>query len=530
MDELKRPGFIRRFVSRLIRGAAGFGKRNFFKGAEMSRLWFDWIAAPISADQEIYNDFMRLRGRARDLRRNHPLVRQYIDMVSTNVIGDEGMTLRARVRTATGDLDKRMNARIEAAWEDWSDEVTTDGMFGLVDFQQLMIESLAIDGECLIRKIRSFAANRYRFALQPVDPDLLDHQFFRSATDVENEIRLGVEVDKWGRPAAYWFWDRHPTDLINISARRRIRVPADEILHIYRPDRVNQSRGTTWLNSIMFPARMLDGYVEAEVVAARTGAAKMGFFEQTDGEDYEPPAAGENLRMEAVPGQFEALPPGYSFKPWNPDHPSVAFPNFLKAMQRWIASGLRVSYNTLANDLEGVNYSSLRSALRTEQDQWKKLQHWWARRVLKPIYAEWLEFAQLSGRLYLDSRDWSLYLAVKFMPRGWDWVDPLKDINATVAAIDNGLTSRTRALAEQGEDFEEIAEELFEEQELIAELGLNLTGTGVAAGGTAGDKPKDIEDDTTGDGGEQADQGGRARQAARHARLRLVRGLLTQEH
>ena len=38
--------------------------------------------------------------------------------------------------------------------------------------------------------------------------------------------------------------------------------------------------------------------------------------------------------------------------------------------------------------------------------------------------------------------------------------DPLKDVNAAVIALENGLGSRTAYLAEQGEDFEEICEEL----------------------------------------------------------------------
>ena len=52
-------------ADRLAKFAAG-AKRSVFKGAELSRLWWDWIASPISADQEVYNDFLRLRARARD--------------------------------------------------------------------------------------------------------------------------------------------------------------------------------------------------------------------------------------------------------------------------------------------------------------------------------------------------------------------------------------------------------------------------------------------------------------------------------
>ena len=278
--------------------AGGLAKRSVWKGAELSRLWFDWIASPISADQELYNDFLRLRARAREMRRNHPIVRQYLGMLSSNIIGADGFKLQAEVRTNNGQLDKKTNAAIEQAWKDfWSGPVTVDRKMCGVDFEQHLIESLATDGEILVRKIRGFKRSPFRYALQELDPDLLDHQFFRQPSETENEIRLGVEVDEWGAPVAYWFWDRHPTDLMNISARNRIRIPAAEILHLYRPDRANQTRGVTWLNSIMMPTKMLDGYVEAEVVAARTGAAKMGFFQWKDSTLSVPP-----VLFTSVPG------------------------------------------------------------------------------------------------------------------------------------------------------------------------------------------------------------------------------------
>jgi lambda family phage portal protein len=478
----------------LTRTGEALQKRSVFKGAELSRLWFDWIASPISADQEIYNDFLRLRSRARELTRNSPLVRQYLAQLEANVIGADGFKFQALVRNANGQLNEMLNGKIESAWNDWAECVTADGQTALVDLQHLLIRNLATDGEVLVRKVRSASANDYRFALQHIDPDLLDHMFFRAGNDKENEVRLGVEIDAWGAPVAYWFWDRHPTDLFNVSARKRLRVPADEVIHVYVPERPNQTRGITWLNSIMMPLKMLDGYVEAELVAARTGAAKMGFFQWKDASDFEPPQADEKLTMNAEPGKMEMLPPGLEFKEWNPEHPSTAFPNFWKAIVRFIASGLRVSYNTLANDLEGVNYSSMRAGVLTERDQWRKLQKMWVRKFLRPIYREWIEFAILSGRLVLDGRDPAAWNSVRFLPRGWQWVDPLKDVNANIAAIENGLSSRSRIIAETGGDFEELAEELRDEQKMISEMGLQLSGLGIGAGPTAGDNPAQAAD------------------------------------
>jgi lambda family phage portal protein len=506
--------------------------RSVFKGAEMSRLWSDWVASPISADQEIYNDFLRLRARAREMRRNHPIIRKFLKLLANNVVGPDGFKLRARVRNNDGKLADPINKKIQAAWFKWSKDVSVDGKHTLTSLQQFLIKALATDGEILVRKIRNFKANKFRWALQPIDPDLLDHLYMRAPTEGQNEIRLGIEIDIYGRPVAFWFWDRHPTDLINISARKRIRVAADEITHFFDPDRCNQSRGVTWLNSVMMPAKMLDGYVEAEVVAARIGASKMGFLQQQNAADAEPPIAeGDNprakLEIEASPGTFEELPPGYEFKEWNPEHPAGTFPNFLKAMGRWIAAGLAVGYNTLNDDLEGVNYSSIRTAMLVERDEWRTLQGRWITMVLNPWFCEWLEFAVLSGQLVLDNRPAEAFEEVSFVPRGWQWVDPLKDVNASVAEIDNGLNSRQRICAEQGDDFEEIAEELAEEQDIIEELGLVLSGLGVAAGAQAGDTDPTAEekDEQDAAGAEGGDSKGRSRRVVKILEARRARSI-----
>jgi lambda family phage portal protein len=506
MVYMKKPGVVQRVAQAGIRALSRIvGKvskiRSVFKGAEMSRLWMDWVASPIAADQEIMNDFLRLRARAREMRRNHPLIRKYLNLLANNVIGPVGFKLRGRVRNNDGTLNAAFNKKIQAAWFKWSKDVSVDGKQTLTSIQHFLLKACATDGEILVRKWRGFKANKFRYALQVIDPDLLDHQFMRAPLNGQNEIRLGIEIDPFGRDVAYWLWDRHPSDLINAAApRKRIRVPADEVIHFYRPDRCNQSRGITWFNSVMMPAKMLDGYVEAEVVAARIGSAKMGFLQSKTAADSEPPISdGTNPRakieMEAAPGSFEELPPGYEFKEWNPEHPSTAFGTFLKAVQRWIAAGLNTGYNGLSGDLEGVNYSSIRADLLIERDEWRTLQALWIPLFLENIYCEWIEYAQLSGNLVLDNRDNEAFLEVAHIPRGWDWVDPLKDINASVAAIDNGLTSRSRICAEQGDDFEEIAQELAEEQDIIDELGLILTGLGVPGGAQAADTTKNAEDE-----------------------------------
>jgi lambda family phage portal protein len=461
----------------MLRRAYNFltGKRTVtvFQAATGGRLTYDWIAAILSADQEIKGNMRLLRARARELSRNNPVAKSYLKILTSNVLGERGIGYKPQVRNNDDSLNAGLNSKIETSWKEWSKvgNCTADGKLSFRGVQHLVLKNVATDGEVFIRMVRGFP-NKCRFALQLIDADQLDHLFSRNPSKTENEIRMGVEVDAWSRPVAYHINEKHPSDLG--GSLLRTRIPADQIIHLYDPERINQTRGITWFHPCMFELRMLGGYVEAELVAARTGAAKMGFLKYTDPASFEEPNKDAHYRIEAQPGVIETLPPGLDFQQWNPDHPANAFPMFVKAMLRFVASSLGVSYNALASDLEGVNYSSMRSGLLIERDQWKMLQTLLKEQFLQRVFEQWISMALLSGALVLDSRDPSRFLAGKWEPRGWMWVDPLKDVQSSILGIGAGLDSRDRIIAEQGGDVEEVFEQLAEEKKLAESYGLEF--------------------------------------------------------
>jgi lambda family phage portal protein len=489
------PGWLRRLSSFVT------GKRSLtvFNGAMGGRLTMDWIASILSADQEIKGNMRLLRARARELSRNNPVAKSYLKILTANVLGEKGIGYKAQVRNNDKTLNAAFNEKIETAWCDWAKlgNCTVDGKLSLRAVQNLVLKNMATDGEVFVRMVRGFD-NKYRFALQLIDADQVDHLFSRFASKTENEIRMGIEVDEWGRPVAYHVNEKHPSDLGGSLVRTR--VPADQILHLYDPERISQTRGITWFHPCMVELRMLGGYVEAELVAARTGAAKMGFLKYTDPSAFETPNPDAKYRIEAQPGVIEALPPGMDFQAWSPDHPSNAFPTFVKAMLRFVASSMGVSYNALAADLEGVNYSSMRSGLLIERDQWKMCQSMFKEQMLQPVFESWLSMALLAGALVLDSRDPSRFLEGKWEPRGWMWVDPLKDVQSSILAIGAGLDCRDRVIAEQGGDVEEIFEQLSEEKKLAKEYDLDLEINAKAP--VVGKGPKETVDPADEEGAE----------------------------
>ncbi len=109
--------------------------------------------------------------------------------------------------------------------------------------------------------------------------------------------------------------------------------------------------------------------------------ARSGFFEKTDPTGLgqyvgdETDSAGNPI-SNAEPGIFETLPAGYKFSSFLPEHPTAQYGAFIKGSLRGVSAGLGVSYNSLANDLEGVNFSSMRVGAIDERDNWKNLQAW----------------------------------------------------------------------------------------------------------------------------------------------------------
>lgn len=457
-----------------------------FHGADVSRLTESWFASIQSADEEIKADAYRLRGRARSLVRDNPHAAGYIEDLATNVVGADGVQLQSRVKTTRGELNKTLNAAIELDWRRWSmpGQCTTDGYESFVDLQSRVMSQMAMDGEVFLQQHLNWAGNEWRYALEWVDPDLVDYTY----TVMENgrpPIVMGIELDAYGRPVAYHRWRYHPQNTANNATNYRLRVPAAQMIHLFRRYRIDQHRGIPAFTPVLMRLRMLDGYEESELVASRISASKMGFFVST-GDEPAPygtsDAQGDGVttpgrvRMDAEPGLLEQLPHGMEFQSWNPDHPSTAFEQFERAMLRAMARGLGVSYATFTGDLSDVNYSSIRAGLLTERDGYRRMQKWLIDHLLRPVYLNWLRNASLTNMVAVtDPR--TVAESALWKPRGFAWVDPLKEIQAAKLEIELGLNSRTTVAARQGIDYLDNLKVLADEMKAAEEAGVDVSGS-----------------------------------------------------
>lgn len=441
-------------------------RRRMYEGAKVSRLNSDWVTAGTSADAEIKGSLARLRNRSRQLVRDNDYARQAIRAVKNNVIGT-GIKMQAQVRMQRGGgrLDQTVNDAIESAWANWGrkDSCHTAGRLSFTDIERLVVGAMAESGEVFVRMVRQpFGRSKIPFALEIIESDLLDDAYTGGSTVEGNEWRMGVELDRWGRPVRYAFLTKHPGDSsvggTPVGADRHRFVPASEVLHLYLMERPGQTRGVPMLASAIQRLHMVAGYEQAEVVRARASSALMGFITSPEGELMGDEVLDGERVSSFEPGVFKYLAPGESVSVPQLDAPDGQLEPFMRAMLRAMAAGVGCSYETISRDFSQTNYSSSRLSLLEDRENWKALQQYMIENFHRPVFEAWLEMAVLSGVLALPAYETApdRYRMVRFMPRGWAWVDPAKEVDAYKEAVRCGFKTQADVVAEQGGDLEEL--------------------------------------------------------------------------
>ena len=201
----------------------------------------------------------------------------------------------------------------------------------------------------------------------------------------------------------------------------------------------------------------------------------MGFYTRGDeaGEytgDKE--SADGSLIAEVEPGIFETLPSGYDLKVFDPQHPTTAFEAFFKAALQGVASGLNVPYVSLASDLEGVSYSSIRQGEIEARDNFRIIQKWLTELMHDSVFETFLDMAMLTGQINLPFAKFDKFNSPVWQFRGYHWVDPLKDVRAHIEAKKHNISTDDKILSEQGLQVEDIYQQLAEEKRMREQYGI----------------------------------------------------------
>ena len=435
--------------------------RRSYDAGETDRLTSSWTSVPLTADQVVDRNQRILVARSRDQAAKNDYLKSFLRLCSQNIVGSKGFILQAQAKDDSGSLDRRANEVIEAWWKKWQRGENCD-IKGRLSFRLLCksaVVSCAKDGEFFFREVVGSAAPM-GYALQPIDPQRCPVDYNVDRLGNGRFIRQGIEFSREGRPIAYYFMTGDPAhSAYTFNGRSLERVPAQEVIHGFLEEIVGQRRGLPWAATSLWRLHQLSGFEKAALINAKTGASVGGFLEWEKDEGPEPDEEDfdEELVIEPEGGVFQELPPGLRHKPFQSQYPSGEFTPFHKAMLRGAGAGMGVSYVSFANDLEGVNFSSIRQGVLDEREHWMDLQEWLIETLIDRVYQKAIARGLLMGLVSdgivtLRPERIAKYQNVFWQARRWPWVDPQKDINAEVTAMENMLTSPSEIIRKQGRD------------------------------------------------------------------------------
>lgn len=451
-----------------------------YVGAEKNRLRDNWVAGAGSADEDLLADLPTLRERSRDANRNIGIAAGITDTFEMNVIGTGIRTQsrmdHERIGIAEDEADA-LQREAEYHFERWAEET------GFYELQALMIRQLVENGEAILLRQKTDVPGRlFDLEWELIESDRLDTP---PGTDVRR-VRSGVELNERGKPVAYHFRKTHPGDITHGDAPGMAqfqRVPAYDsegrpnVIHLFRKKRAGQTRGIPFFAPVLTYFKDLADYMEAEIVAARIAACFAVFVKTNDPRG----SAKANAKLrngkrieELEPGMIEYLGPDEDIAAFNPNRPSNTFEPFMVSLVRMICAALGLPYELVVKDFTKTTYTSARAALQEARRMFRVLQVWLSKRVCQESWNLVQEEAYLKG-LWSPPNFYRFkyeYTRTNHIPPGWTWVDPQKEVDSSLSAIDGNLSTLAYECAAQGRDWEEVLKQRQKEKKRMEELGV----------------------------------------------------------
>jgi lambda family phage portal protein len=223
-----------------------FGTSPTYDGVGGGRRAVAWQVGNPGAVAALAFTQNELRAKSRDLARRNAWAATGIEAFVANAIGTgikpQSMVTDAAVREA-----------IHALWWDWVEEADAAGLTDFYGLQALACRAMLEGGEVLVRLRwrRPEDGLPVGLQLQVLEPEHLPTTLNRDLPS-GHVIRAGIEFDRLGRRVAYHLTRSHPGDgslapMSGTGGMETVRVPADEVIHLFRPLRPGQIRGEPWL-------------------------------------------------------------------------------------------------------------------------------------------------------------------------------------------------------------------------------------------------------------------------------------------
>lgn len=455
--------------------------------------------------EDINENNFTLRQRSRALYMGAPIATAALKRQRTNVVGN-GLRLKSTINREvlgmTPEQAEEWQKRTEAEFALWAEKKNACDATGVNDFygmQQLVMLSWPMSGDCfaVVKHYNTTQLLPYSLRLHIIEADRVrtpianggvDLLITTGKTDNGNTIFDGVEVDKNGQIVAYHIANTYPYQS-TIVPTKFVRVEAygprtglPNVLHIMDTERPEQYRGVPYLAQVMEPLLQMRRYTEAEIMAALVQSFLTAFVKTDAGAEDMPfnEVGGDNIQeaskdpneYEMGPGTINVMEPGEDVSFSNPTHPNTGFNVFMRAMCEQVGAALEIPADLLVMSFNS-SYSASRAALLEAWKAFRMRRAWLTKDFCRPVYELWLTEAVARGRIIApgfltDPLIRQAYLQSEWIGPSQGQLDPTKEVQAAVTAIENGLSTReSEAIKLNGSEYTANVDKLTLENERL---------------------------------------------------------------
>lgn len=422
-----------------------------------------------SADYHVRSDgdFLRIMETSRDFFRNDIVVGQGVRRLVGNIVRDG---FNVDPQTGNPDIDAHLSERF-VSWSQDAEQCDVAGESTFHDQEKLVLQSTVVDGDI--------------FALLTDGPamQLTEAHRCRTPRNTRRNVVHGVLLDENRRRLEYWMTKDdidplRPLAKVSETTPKPARNKAGHrrVLHVYRADRVSQTRGISHLAPCSDTVGMHDDVQFAKLVQQQIVSC-FAIIRTRDGSyvDGEAPPTGERSTETLADGTMRTLQgagpgmeiqgqPGEIINGFSPNVPNAEFFDHAQLLLTFIAINLGLPVAVLLLDPSNTNFSGWRGAMDQARIGFRDIQMSLISKFHSPVYTwkvrQWL------------AEDADLRAAVKagipifkhrFNPPAWPYIEPLKDAAADLLRTKNALISQRRRCHERGMDWDELSTEIVED-------------------------------------------------------------------
>ena len=311
---------------------------------ENERYWAnsDGLAAQAATSATVR---AKIRNRARyEAIESGSFARGMVHAKVNDVIG-RGPSVQVRTK------NREFNRACEVRWQEWCKRVN------LASKLRQMAVAWYVDGESFAERFtnRKLPAGEVQLDIAVSEADLWSDP---NPDDTDPNYVDGIQFDEDGNPVKYTRYRNHPGS--SAADDRTITRDAEDVIHLFRPDRPGQRRGISHFATVLAPLAELRRYRLATIAAAEIAAnysavmhSDANWFSEAPDELTE-----DFMRIDLERRAMLTLPAGWKISQLKAEQPTAGFDAFCDHYLSEIGRATLTPLNIVVGTSRQYNFAS----------------------------------------------------------------------------------------------------------------------------------------------------------------------------